>query len=153
MGHIHEKIDFVVAAYIVNNDKVLLVDHLKLKSWLPVGGHIELDEDPDQALFREIEEECGLKVEILSPRGTFKETNAKPLLTPSFVDIHNISDSHRHIGLVYFATSKDDNAVLAEREHKELRWFTEDDLERKEFGLLENVKFYSKEALKAARKK
>ena len=57
MAHIHEKIDFVSTAIIVHRDKVLLVHHRGLKLWLPVGGHIELDEDPEEALFREIKEE------------------------------------------------------------------------------------------------
>lgn len=57
MPHIHDLIDFTVAAYIVNNGKVALVNHLQLKRWMPVGGHIELNEDPEEALFREIKEE------------------------------------------------------------------------------------------------
>lgn len=70
MAHIHEKIDFTVSAYIVhpNLDKILLVHHKKFNGWLQIGGHIELDEDSDMALMREIEEECGLKVELLAKK-------------------------------------------------------------------------------------
>lgn len=60
MPHIHERYDFVVNAFIVFNNKVLLVHHPKYDKWLPMGGHVELDEDPEEALFREIEEETGL---------------------------------------------------------------------------------------------
>ena len=49
MPHIHEKIDFTVSLFIVEGEKVLLVHHKKLDRWLPIGGHIELDEDPEQA--------------------------------------------------------------------------------------------------------
>jgi 8-oxo-dGTP pyrophosphatase MutT (NUDIX family) len=59
--------DWVNAAFIVHPDKarVLLVKHKKLGMWLPVGGHIELDEadkSPDDALIREVREETGLSI-------------------------------------------------------------------------------------------
>lgn len=59
--------DWVNAAFIVHpkEPKVLLVQHKKLGTWLPVGGHIELDtidKDPDAALTREVREETGLSL-------------------------------------------------------------------------------------------
>ena len=54
MAHIHEKIDFVSTAFIVHKDKVLLGHHRILNLWLPIGGHIELDEDPITALYPQI---------------------------------------------------------------------------------------------------
>ncbi|MFK5282779.1 NUDIX domain-containing protein, partial [Lacticaseibacillus paracasei] len=62
MAHIHEKIDFTVEVFIVHKDKVLLRMHDKFKFWLSIGGHIELDEDPIQAAYREVKEEVGLDV-------------------------------------------------------------------------------------------
>jgi 8-oxo-dGTP pyrophosphatase MutT (NUDIX family) len=53
MPHLHEKIDFTVALFVVQDRKVLVVLHRKLGKWLPLGGHIELDEDPEQAALRE----------------------------------------------------------------------------------------------------
>ena len=47
MAHIHEKIDFTVAIFVVHEGKVLLIHHRNLNKWLPLGGHIELDEDPE----------------------------------------------------------------------------------------------------------
>ena len=47
MPHIHEKIDFTVSLFIVQDGKVLVIHHKKLGQWLPIGGHIELDEDPE----------------------------------------------------------------------------------------------------------
>lgn len=54
MAHIHEKIDFTVEVFVVFQNKVLLRKHDKYKIWLSVGGHIELDEDPNQAALREV---------------------------------------------------------------------------------------------------
>ena len=60
------KTDLVVAGYIYHNDKVLLVHHKKLDLWLPVGGHIDANETPDDALHREVKEETGMDIEILN---------------------------------------------------------------------------------------
>ena len=68
MPHIHEKYDFVITVYIVYDKKVLLVHHPRYGKWIPMGGHIELDEDPEEALFREIQEETGLEVEIVAEK-------------------------------------------------------------------------------------
>ena len=57
MAHVHEKIDFTVDTFIVFNNKVLLRHHDKYDMWLPVGGHIELGEDPNEAAVREVKEE------------------------------------------------------------------------------------------------
>ena len=49
MAHLHEKIDFTVAIFVVHDGRVLLIHHRKLDQWLPLGGHIELEEDPEAA--------------------------------------------------------------------------------------------------------
>lgn len=153
MGHIHELIDFTVAAYIVNKNRVLLVNHKKLSKWIPVGGHVELHEDTDQALIREIKEECGLSVEIINKKRKQFTKELKPLITPNFIDIHEITGQgeHRHINLVYFAKSKKDKIKLAEKEHNDIKWFSKRDLEEKQYKILPDVKFYANEALKLAK--
>ena len=50
MPHIHDLIDFTVDVFIVNNQRVLLIFHKKHNMWLQIGGHIELNEDPDEDL-------------------------------------------------------------------------------------------------------
>ena len=68
MAHIHEKIEFTVAIFVVHDGKILLIHHRQLDKWLPLGGHVELDEDPEQAALREAKEESGLDVELLGER-------------------------------------------------------------------------------------
>ena len=65
MAHIHEKIDFTVAIFVVQQSRVLVIHHKKLNKWLPLGGHIELDEDPEQAALRETKEESGIDVDLI----------------------------------------------------------------------------------------
>ncbi len=51
---------FTASALIIDEGKVLSVYHKKLGVWLYPGGHIEADENPEEALFREVREETGL---------------------------------------------------------------------------------------------
>ena len=60
--HIHEKVDLTAEVFVVYRDKVLLRMHDKYHFWMSVGGHIEIDEDPNQAAVREVKEEVGLDV-------------------------------------------------------------------------------------------
>ncbi len=153
MPHVHEKIDFVVSAYIVHQNRVLLIDHKEQKRWLPIGGHIELNEDPEQALVREIMEESGLEnVEILSKKSPLLRKGWKPLYIPAFLDIHAISDTHKHINLSYIASSTTEKVRLSEREHHAIRWFSEDELKSPEFNIPEDVQYYAADALLRVRK-
>src|SRR6266496_3307863 len=94
MPHIHEKIDFTVAIFVVRVGKVLLIHHRKLDKWLPLGGHIELDEDPEAAALREAHEESGLKVELMGERPPTTEAGTRALIAPRFLDIHRITTTH-----------------------------------------------------------
>jgi 8-oxo-dGTP pyrophosphatase MutT (NUDIX family) len=148
MAHIHKLIDFVTNVLIVNKERVLLVDHKKLKMWLPIGGHIELNEDPDQALRREIKEECGLEVEIISKKSLPDKKHIKFLYLPSFLDIHKIDDKHRHIAFGYIAKSKTDKVKLRKSEHNNIRWFSKEDLNNPKFKIRKEIKYYCLQALK-----
>lgn len=153
MAHIHEKIDFVASAWIVYEDKILLVYHKILQNWLPIGGHIELNETPDEALFREVKEECGLEIEIVGEKPPHVEGSlTKFLLRPAYVDIHPFNDKHHHIGLEYFAKAKTDQVKLAEDEHERIKWFTEEELDSPEYNVPHAVKFLAKKALEAVQK-
>jgi 8-oxo-dGTP pyrophosphatase MutT (NUDIX family) len=50
---------FSVSAYLENESAVLLVEHVKQKAWVPVGGRIEENETPFKAMTREVREETG----------------------------------------------------------------------------------------------
>ena len=148
MPHIHDLIDFTVDVFIAYDNKVLLIFHKKHNMWLQIGGHIELNEDPDEALFREVKEECGLEIEMVGKKEPQIEVKGhKFLYAPAFMNIHDTSETHKHIGLVYFAKAKSDNIILSQREHSDIRWFSKEDLDNPEFGVNEAVKFYAKEAL------
>lgn len=150
MPHIHEKIDFTVEVFVVYNNKVLLRKHDKLKKWLSVGGHIELDEDPNEAALREVHEEVGLDVELIGQKGEYEadESMYIELIPPRYMGRNYVNAGHEHVVFVYFARSKSD-AISVNHEgdrSDECIWVTIDDLEK--MDLIPDVKFYCKEALK-----
>jgi ADP-ribose pyrophosphatase YjhB (NUDIX family) len=148
MSHVHEKIDFTADVFIVYKDKVLLRMHDKYKMWLSVGGHVELDEDPNEAAVREVKEEVGLDVKLwaghmnpIPPDGRIKI-----LIPPVHMNRHSTSTTHEHISLVYFATSDTDNVRPAEGEQQDgWKWFTREEVLKGDIP--QNIKDYAVRAL------
>lgn len=52
---------FSVAIFARHEDHVLLIEHRRLQTWLPVGGELEPGETPLEAAVRELREETGLE--------------------------------------------------------------------------------------------
>ena len=151
MPHLHEKIDFTVAVFVVDHGRVLLVLHRRLGKWLPLGGHIELDEDPEQAAHREVREESSLQIELIGERPPTTEQGTRALVAPRFLDIHRISDSHEHVGLIYFARPIAGSARLAAEEHLAIQWCSVKDLEGLQPPLSGAVRWYCLAALREVR--
>jgi 8-oxo-dGTP pyrophosphatase MutT (NUDIX family) len=147
MPHIHEKIDFTVAIFIVQDKKVLLIHHRKLDKWLPVGGHIELDEDPETAALREAREETGFEVELLGERPPTTEPGTRALIAPRFLDIHRITETHEHIGMIYWARPKNGAMTLAAGEHHDICWRGAEELDALQPPMSNAVKWYCRKAI------
>jgi 8-oxo-dGTP pyrophosphatase MutT (NUDIX family) len=147
MAHIHEKIDFTVAIFVVQDQQVLLVHHRKLEKWLPLGGHIELDEDPEQAALREAREESGFEVELLGERPPTTSPGTRALIAPRFLDIHRISDAHEHVGMIYWARPLTGKLALAAAEHHDIKWCAFKDLEQLQPPMSPAVKWYCQQAI------
>jgi len=150
MSHIHEKIDFTVDAFIVYKDKVLLRLHDKYNEWLAVGGHVELDEDPNQAVLREVKEEVGL--DIVLWEGTMKKLpevssayNYRELIPPVGMNIHNVSKTHQHLSMCFLASAKTD-VVVPESPKDIWKWLSRTEVESMK-ELLPDIRFYALLAL------
>lgn len=135
MAHIHEKIDFTATVLVVHKDSVLLRRHEKYHIWLGVGGHIELDEDANTAALREVKEEVGLDVTLVAPPharplpDNNRGSEYTELIPPYFLNIHNITDTHQHHDLLFFATS-DTDTVVPENEDDQWLWLSRSEVEK-----------------------
>ena len=147
MAHIHEKIDFTVAIFVVHKGKVLVIHHRNLNKWLPLGGHIELDEDPEAAALREANEDSGLDVELLGERPPTTEPGTRALIAPRFLDIHRITDTHEHIGMIYWARPRNGTLTLSAAEHHDIRWCSTQDLDQLQPPMTSAVKWYCRKAI------
>ncbi|MEK7132716.1 MAG: NUDIX domain-containing protein [Patescibacteria group bacterium] len=147
--HIHEKVDLTAEVFVVYRDKVLLRMHDKYHFWMSVGGHIEIDEDPNQAAVREVKEEVGLDVILWSGNKKLVPESDKyiELIPPVGINRHRVSLTHEHITMIYFATSATDKVVpeFDDDRSDEWKWCTKEDL--KKMDLLPNIKFYAELAL------
>lgn len=147
MPHLNYYLDWTVSVFIVFERRILLVDHKQLRKWLPVGGHIDPGEDPEQAAHREVMEESGLSIELVGSRPPDGFEGTRPLVAPAYLDVHHISGEHHHLGMIYFAHATTDAVKLAEEEHNDIRWFTAEDIEASTLNIPEAVRFYSREAI------
>ena len=147
MPHIHTEpgqADFTVSVYVVCENKVLYRFHDKVHKWLVPGGHVELDEVPEQSALREVYEEVGLQVELYNPEslslvGRTEEANqigvdeTRELLVPSFMEVHPIPvplGTHRHIDFIFFARSKNMDIHEPEGEERSggILWLTKEEV-------------------------
>lgn len=91
-----------------DKDRVLLVFHPKLHVWIYPGGHVEPNESPAECALREVEEETGLRVELL-PKAPTQFPHAQ--VTPWTTVVHSLPDgkepAHEHIDCVFLARLED----------------------------------------------
>jgi 8-oxo-dGTP pyrophosphatase MutT (NUDIX family) len=100
---------FTATAYIVEQGKVLLLRHPKLKKWLPPGGHIEANETPPECARREAKEETGLDIELIRQENLWLDYwNAASIERPYLcllenIPAHNDLPAHQHIDMIFLA--------------------------------------------------
>ncbi len=149
MPHIHEHIDFTASVFIVNGNAVLLRKHEKYHHWLQVGGHIELKEDPVEAVLREAKEESGLDVILVGSAPPVSEGKSfRNILTPQFINRHTVAPGHEHVDFIYFGTSE--TRILnphPTEQSVEMYWFTQQELEAIKKDIYESTYFYATTAL------
>lgn len=135
MAHIHELYDFTVSFLVLhpNEKKILLHFHRKLGFWNQLGGHIELDEHPIEALERELKEEAGLNpedYEIIQTTSQIVPRNTISLPVGFGLYVYDYADSgHKHIDIPYLIKSKTTNIDPAEGESKQIGWFDKQQIE------------------------
>jgi 8-oxo-dGTP pyrophosphatase MutT (NUDIX family) len=120
-----------VSGFVVHEGQVALHWHRKVGLWLPAGGHIEPNEDPVEAVLREIREEFAVEAEIMSlaPRVDYAG-GPKQLEPPYTILTFPFPDPpHEHIDLVYFCRLVSGYPGVCHDAENPICWFTLDALQ------------------------
>jgi 8-oxo-dGTP pyrophosphatase MutT (NUDIX family) len=114
-------------SFIFYENKLLVVYHKKLGIWLHPGGHVGENESFLEALIREIKEEVGLDVEIISNKKfkTNKYEHVKEEPTPFRV---SVSVNKSAIRLDYVAKTNTNKITLQEQELLDYKWINEEEI-------------------------
>lgn len=155
MPHIHKnpgEHDHTASAFIVRTDMeepcLLLHKHKKLGVLLQPGGHVELNENPWQAICHEIVEETGYELsqlKTLQPKIRMK-TLSGAILHPIPVcpNTHNFDaeGNHKHTDEGYvFIADGDPTGQPEEGESSDIRWVSLKELsDLKENEIFDNVR-------------
>lgn len=112
---------FTVTGFLIDGDRTALHWHRKNQMWLPAGGHIEADEDPIEAVVREVREETGIDAEIVSPARAYDFATPQQLPPPMVILVEDIAEGpHQHIDMVYALRPRSGGSSLSE----EFVWVT-----------------------------
>ena len=121
---------FTATAFVVDGSRTLLHWHKRLQQWMPPGGHIEPNEDPVQAVLREVNEETGIVAEVIATTAPLPFDYPEQLAAPYTILIEDIpgpDEPHKHIDLIYFCRAVA-GAAHETRDDQTLRWVDEADL-------------------------
>lgn len=130
---------FCVGCFVYDrkDKKFLLVHHKKLKKWLQPGGHIEPNEDPEQAVLREVFEETGLRVNLFGKRYP-RETD---FILPLAVQKDIIEPDHQHVVFIYAGEPVPDSGqiIINRIEVDDVKWFTLENIAAGDFSTFDDV--------------
>ena len=112
-----------VTGFVVHKGTVALHWHRKLDMWLPAGGHIEANEDPVQAVLREISEEFGVVGSVLPiSRRTPYEAGPEQLEPPHAMLDCIVAPDHVHIDLCYYCKLESGYPGVPEHPDSPILW-------------------------------
>jgi len=137
---------FTASAVVLCRNHILMVHHKRIAAWLPPGGHIDAGEMPHEAAVREVREETGVEVNVLSePMPISDDPDAFFLHSP--LCMHGVRAVEKgtevyHVDIAFLCRVQDDSeglpAVRHAEEVNEARWIALDDLDS--FVLAKNVR-------------
>jgi len=138
--HIHEKPgqhDITASAFIIREDadepRCLVHYHRKADVLLQIGGHVDPDASPWQALAGELEEEAGYSLQDLDvlqfTAERIGEVGIVAQPVPFAVLTEPVGDEHLHDDMCFgFIAKHAPSRVIHEGESQDLRWLTHREL-------------------------
>jgi len=109
---------FSVAVYARRENRVLVIHHRRLETWLPLGGELEAGETPLEAARRELREESGLEGLFAPLAGA---ADGEP---PGFLgyEEHVAGSKGLHMNFVFVADVDPAAEVTPNHEFGDFRW-------------------------------
>jgi 8-oxo-dGTP diphosphatase len=129
--------------------------HKKLGVLMQPGGHIELHENPWQAVQHEILEESGYEIsqlKILQPKNRIKTLPSSvihPQPAALYTVNYNQSPDHKHTDIIFaLTTTEEPNKQPSEGESQELIWCSLGELDRLDnTQILDNIRVIARHVL------
>lgn len=120
-----ERRAFSVAVYARRGDRVLVIEHRRLATWLPIGGELEAGETPLEAAARELREETGLAGAFRALAGALDGVPAGLL----GYEEHPAGSKGVHLNFVFVAEVAADADVTPNHEFGAWRWVDRGELD------------------------
>lgn len=139
---------WVTTIFLVKDNMVLLTWNKNLQTWIPVGGHIEPGETPEEAILREVKEEVGCEF-VFYPEPFLTSNGNVKILKPINVQVEKVPHHGFHINSVFFGKVTKWNSREKTDEEEVLKWFNEEELKMER--MIESVKTAALQALKLLR--
>jgi 8-oxo-dGTP diphosphatase len=115
---------FSVAVYARRGDRVLMILHRRLGTWLPIGGEIEAGETPLEAAVRELREETSLAAVFPTLAGA---ADGEPPGLLGYEE-HIAGVKGLHMNFVFVADVDAAAEVVPNDEYGSWRWVDADEL-------------------------
>ena len=121
---------FTVSGFLSHDGRTALHWH-RLGMWLPPGGHVQANEDPVEAVLREVEEETGVVAVVVPTARPYPHGHPRQLPPPVTIGVYDIDEPgnpHQHIDLVYFTRPRAAVAPELPHNHELWRWVSSGEL-------------------------